>query len=352
MLHEINSIIEESGALPPLSREVIHTPLNYHKELSENLNVKLFIKREDRIDDIGSGNKLRKLSYIVADAIQKKSTVLVTVGSLPSNQCKAVASIACKNNLRAHVIYGGTHQVKPNAAHGNYFLTSLFKPDISWYEYSSWQDIEKYLLNIVKHEIKIGERPYIISSGASLWPGILGSIELGFEIAQQIRVNELNKIDIVAPAGSGGTCLGIHIAAEYLRLPWKIHGICIGEHSVTLRDKILEMKKKVSFRVSGLETSLNDFYLHNIALGHGYDKPTYQELEEMQDSFKKYNLILDPNYMLKTFIGMKKLIRSGHIGTNNPVLLVHTGGQIGIFDNNPLVKQWHREKFIDWINNK
>jgi 1-aminocyclopropane-1-carboxylate deaminase/D-cysteine desulfhydrase-like pyridoxal-dependent ACC family enzyme len=351
MSYEIESILQEWNILLPLKREIGVTPIEYHQKLSQDLDIQLFIKREDRIDDIGSGNKLRKLSYILPDALHKGATVLVTVGSVPSNQCKAVANIAHQNNLRAHVVYGGNKQSRPNVAYGNYFLTSLFEPTISWYEFSPWENIENNILEVIQKEIKMGENPYIVPSGASLWPGIMGSIELGLEIGAQLNVMNLDKVDIVLPAGSGGTCLGLHIAAEHLQLPWKVHGICIGEGSTTLHKKILEMKNDVKKRIFNLKSGLNELYLHDVAIGRGYDVPTKEELNEMQFAIKNYNLILDPNYMLKAYIGLKSLLKSGVLRKYTAVLLVHTGGQVGIFDNNSFLKEWHKNKFIKWLKN-
>src|SRR6266480_1885295 len=101
---EMEALIAQAGLPRPLEAGLIPTPLEYREDISRDLGVALFLKREDRIDDLGCGNKLRKLGYIFADAIQKRATVLVTAGSLPSNQCKAVAAFAARHNLRAHVI--------------------------------------------------------------------------------------------------------------------------------------------------------------------------------------------------------------------------------------------------------
>lgn len=325
------------------------TQLEYHTILSRDLNRKIFIKREDRIDDIGSGNKLRKLYYIIEDAKQKNSSVLVTVGSLPSNQCKAVAFVASLNNMKAHVVYGGNTQKRPKYAQGNYFLTSLFQPEITWHEHSHWQEIDKYLEAAVQSEINRNEKPYVIKSGASEWPGLLGSIELGIEIICQAKEMKIENLNIVSPAGSGGTCLGINIALEYLKLPWKVHGICIGEPADSLIEKLRKMKEEVANIIPAMDPSLKNLFLYDDAIGIEYDHPSPNELFEMRAALQKYQLIFDPNYMLKTFIGMKKLIQQSKLDPDIPILLIHTGGHIGIFDFNSHTNQWHHDQYKNWL---
>lgn len=344
MYTELARIITEGNVRQPLVH-ISSTALEFHEKLSKDLSANIFIKREDRIDDIGSGHKLRKLSYLVADAVAKQATVLVTVGSVPSNQCKAVAGIACQNNLRAHVIYGGTHQVRPAIVQGNYFLTSLFDPDITWYELCPWETIEQKLSEISDLECRNGAIPYIIYSGASTWPGMMGSIELGVELAYQVKTLGLSEVDLVVPAGSGGTCLGIQIVSERFALPWQIHGICIGEPSVVLKEKLLSIKYDVATRLSGIYSELKGLHLYDIALGKGYDQPQTQELHEMQLALKNYQLMLDPNYMLKTYSGMKQLLKQKKIRSQAAIILVHTGGQIGFFDASAGLAHWHKNHY-------
>ncbi len=346
MVKKFIAEILKTEKLNSLAEQYVSTPLEYHSRVSQDFQAEIYIKREDRIDDFGCGNKLRKLSYIIPHAIEMNSTILITAGSLPSNQCKAVAKLAQENNLRAHVVFGGDNQILPHAAHGNYLLTTLLEPTISWFENSPWKSISEKINIIAEEEKRKGERPYIIDSGASAWPGLLGSIELGFELAVQVKEKRLSISDIVVPAGSGGTCLGIKIAAEILQLPWRVFGICIGENAVAVKNRTLTLRKEAANYINyPIDKDDGLLIFTDFAIGKGYDKAEPEELNLMQKALREYQLILDPNYMLKTFIGLKKLLFHNQIKEKSGVVLVHTGGQFGLFDNGLRFSAWHQKRY-------
>lgn len=62
---------------------------------------KIWIKREDSNSGLaGGGNKIRKLAYVIPDALSKGATVLVTTGGQQSNHMRQVAAAAARAGLR------------------------------------------------------------------------------------------------------------------------------------------------------------------------------------------------------------------------------------------------------------
>ena len=280
---------------------------------------------------------------------KKKSDTLISVGSLPSNQCKAVAKVACENGLNCHLIYGGDKQAKPKMAQGNYLLTTLYNPKISWFEHSSWIKLSENLSKIFDDEKNNGHSPYIIESGGSAGLGMLGSIELGFEIISQLQNNNSKKYDVVCAAGSGGTAVGIQMAAEFLDFDLEVHGICIGENADKLSCKATKLKDD-TYKMLKLDSKLKkSINFYDCGLGIAYDTPSKEELETMQYAINKYGLIFDINYMVKTFIGMKYLIEKEKIRKNSTIILIHSGGQIGLFDNNDNMIEWYCKNNKDYV---
>ena len=331
----------------PVRMGVKPTRLEYRPDVGGDLNIELFLKREDQIDDFGCGNKLRKLSYIATDALMRNATVLVTAGSLPSNQCKAVSILAALQGLRAHLIYGGDKQARPAFASGNYLLTTLLEPTVTWLEFSPWQEIEIQLEKVAEKERTQGERPYIIPPGASAWPGLLGSIELGLELSQQLPDPNL-PTDVIAPAGSGGTCLGIQIAADRLRLPWRVFGICIGESGKVLIKHSAALREETERRLNMTHESSAELIFDDCGLGGGYDNPQQDEIETQQTVMIRYQLLFDLNYMIKAFMGMRSLISNGTILRGARVVFVHTGGQTEIMGGSAL-RDWYSKRYPSWV---
>lgn len=340
-----------SGSVPePVRLGKIPTPLEYHSALSRDLGVELFLKREDAIDDLGCGNKLRKLDYLVADALRQEATVLVTAGSLPSNQCKAVAAVAARHGLRAHVLYGGDRQARPDTPSGSYLLTALLGPSVSWLEYSPWAQIGTHLEAVLRQEQERGERPYLIAPGASAWPGLLGSIELGLELGGQIGEVEVAVADVVAPAGSGGTCLGLSIAARLLGLTWRVFAVLIGGTISGMEQLGVELCREAEQRIGRPEVLDCRVHHYDGASGLGYDRPRPEELDTMRDVAAKYGLLFDPNYMVKAFLGLRRLIQEGAIQRGAAVVLVHTGGQFGVFGVQPELRAWYRSRLSEYLS--
>lgn len=341
----INDLLDKTDYKSVQASAYGPVPLELANRLSKDIGRTIYIKREDMVDSFGCGNKLRKLHYIVESAKMQHIDTLISIGSLPSNQCKAVAKVATQNGMRAHLIYGGDKQHKPVMAQGSYLITTLFNPEISWFEYSSWVTLEEQLTCIFEQEKEKGYNPCIIKSGASNWPGILGSIELGIELAQQLLQQNIHKADIICAAGSGGTAVGLQIVSEIFGLDYKIHGMCIGEPSANLYPKCQKLKEECYRFLKISPPSPVDLELYDFGLGAGYDTPTPEELNTMRRVILDYGLILDHNYMLKTFIGMKKLLQDKWLRADSALVLLHSGGQTGLFDGNAEMQKWYCQEY-------
>lgn len=336
--------ILQGSAVPRLPLVDGPTPLEQRDDIGSDLGIRVFLKREDKADDLGCGHKLRKLSYLMADALALGSDVLVTAGSLPSNQCKAVAAWAPRHNLRAHLVFGGDHQYRPPVAHGNYLLTSLLLATVTWHERSPWSSIDRLLGEAAEAERRNGSCPYVIGSGASQWPGLLGSVELGFEMAAQLDAKDVDSCHLVAVAGSGGTCLGLAIAAGVLGRSWAVTGVCVAEGAAQVMQRCRAMQADFARR-TGLAVPIEGILdFTEAARGNGYDLPTPQELEAVAMAVRRYGLLLDPNYMIKAYLGLRSLVASSLLRADSAVL-IHSGGQFGVFDSGGAWVRWHRSTY-------
>ena len=83
-------------AAPPARLELAlaPTPILKLDRLSRRLGVELHVKRDDLTGLLESGNKVRKLEFLVGEALQQGADTLVTCGTLQSNGCRAVAAVA------------------------------------------------------------------------------------------------------------------------------------------------------------------------------------------------------------------------------------------------------------------
>jgi 1-aminocyclopropane-1-carboxylate deaminase/D-cysteine desulfhydrase-like pyridoxal-dependent ACC family enzyme len=106
------------------------TPLEDLKTLSAKLGgPRLLIKRDDQTGLALGGNKVRKLEFLVADAVAQNADTLVTLGAAQSNHCRQTAAAAAARGLHCELILNGKKRELPQ---GNLFLDELFGAKIHW----------------------------------------------------------------------------------------------------------------------------------------------------------------------------------------------------------------------------
>ena len=133
-----------------LSIANLPTPVHYLPRLSEEFGVELFVKRDDLTESVASGNKIRKLEYVLYDAMAQGADTLVTCGGVQSNHCRAVAWIAAKMGLDCVLLLRGEH---PGFLQGNLLLDSLLGAKFRFFSHKEFKNI-KEIQNNVCLEIK------------------------------------------------------------------------------------------------------------------------------------------------------------------------------------------------------
>src|SRR5499426_4605524 len=105
------------------------TPIMKLERVSRRLGVELYMKRDDLTGMLESGNKVRKLEFLVADALDQGADTLITCGTLQSNCCRAVAAVSARLGLSAVLAVKGE---RPAAYDGNLLLDRLLGADVRY----------------------------------------------------------------------------------------------------------------------------------------------------------------------------------------------------------------------------
>jgi D-cysteine desulfhydrase len=301
------------------------TPIQFMPRLSDELGVKLYIKRDDLTESIGSGNKIRKLEYLLHDAVQKKADTLVSCGGIQSNHCRAVAWTAAKTGLSCVLALRGE---KPAHIEGNLLLDRILGADARFFPIQDFQDISAVENKVMRALIQNGKRPYWIPMGGSNATGTLGYMRM----MQEVATFPVFFDDLYLALGSGGTFAGAWLGCRHARLQAWIHGIAVCDDTAYFMGEISRIQRefqdwygmKVDFQ--GADQFIDDRHV-----GIGYALNTAPELEQLVRFACLEGLVLDPVYTLKAFLGMVDHIRSGMIEKGRNVLFVHTGGHSGLF---------------------
>src|ERR671918_687469 len=119
-----DSALELFANIPRFRLVNLNTPIEPLNRLRRAIPgaPQLWIKRDDLTGYLGGGNKLRKLEYVMADALLLGATTIVTTGSITSNLARTTAMIARRLGLKCELILSGGD---PRLAHANWRVSEL-----------------------------------------------------------------------------------------------------------------------------------------------------------------------------------------------------------------------------------
>src|SRR3990172_6683571 len=293
-----------SAGAPPIPRvELTHapTPLLKLERLSQELGVELWVKRDALTGLLESGNKVRKLEFLVGEAFAQSADTLITCGTLQSNCCRTVAAVAARLGLRAIVALKGA---PPAEYDGNLLLDRLVGAEVRFCSDAEWDTIDEILEELAVRVRRRGGTPYVIPESGATVAGALGYVACGEEIAQQVRHGAPEFDTIAITAFSGGSQAGLLMAKQLYGLRARIVGVPIAWDAARVRDYvagiIAEARRRYGLPVEvPAEIRLLDGYQ-----GAGRAEVRSEELETVVRVARTEGLVLDPVYTAKAFHGL------------------------------------------------
>ncbi|KAK6249867.1 hypothetical protein SCA6_003872 [Theobroma cacao] len=327
-----------------------HLPTPIHKWNLPNLpqNTEVWLKRDDLSGMQLSGNKVRKLEFLMAEAVAQGADCIITIGGIQSNHCRATAVAAKYLNLDCYLILRTSKALvdQDPGLTGNLLVERFVGAHIQLISKEEYARIGSVALtNVLKEKLlKEGRRPYVIPVGGSNSLGTWGYIEAMREIEQQlqIRSNGVKFDDIVVACGSGGTIAGLSLGSWLGELKAKVHAFCVCDDPDYFYDFVQGL-------VDGLQAGVDSRDIVSIinAKGLGYAINTSEELKFVKEIAAATGVVLDPVYSGKAAYGMMKdMAENPKNWEGRKVLFIHTGGLLGLFDKvdqmSSLVGNWQR----------
>ena len=305
------------------------TPIEYLDNISNHLNgPQIYIKRDDCTGLATGGNKTRKLEYLIPDALNKKSTLIVTVGAVQSNHARQTAAVCAKLGLKCLIILEQRLKKAPEvySKSGNVFLNKLFGAEIIFCPIE--ENIENFANEIMKKRLVLGERPYFIPVGGSNEIGELGYVECMREILQDKK--QYNFTHIVLASGSGGTHSGSVVGLTYYKSNINIIGISVKDKKLDQEEKVFKLAKNCCDYIQSNYPKREDIIVFDDYVGEGYGIPTEGMKAALKLMAKKEAILLDPVYSGKSFNGLIDLIKKKYFKDNDKILFIHTGGAVSL----------------------
>lgn len=309
------------------------TPIESLPRLSKELGgkVHLYAKREDCNSGLAmGGNKLRKLEYIIPDAIAAGADTLVSIGGVQSNHTRMVAAAAAKIGMKCVVIQEKwvPHYDAVYDRVGNILMTRLMGADSRLVEDGFDIGIRKSWEDAIQSVKDKGGKPYPIPAGASVHKfGGLGYVGFAEEVAKQESELGFEFDYIVVCVVTGSTQAGMIVGFAAKNRAERVIGIDASGTVVQTRAQVRQIVDNTAELVN-LGRIIRD---EEIIIMPDYAYPAYgvpstETNEAIRLAARTEAMITDPVYEGKSMQGLIDLTRKGFFPDGSRVLYVHLGG--------------------------
>jgi L-cysteate sulfo-lyase len=308
------------------------TPLEPMRRLSAHLvGPRLWVKREDRTGVGFGGNKLRKLDYVLAEALSAGADTLVSGGVVQSNSQRQVAAAAAKLGLACHLAVYHGRLAPPTAEYatsGNVLLNRLFGAtlhDVPW-----TGDRNSAIGELAASLACAGRRPYVVPYGVSDGLGALAYASAVVEIARQSAELGFAPAAIVHASGSAGTQAGLVLGGAMTLPSTRIVGIDIDAEPGRVRADVVTHGRAAA---ALLDMRFDEARVEVVAghAGPAYGVPHFATLEAIKLAGRLEALVLDPVYSGKGLAGLIAMIGEKRWSKDEDVVFIHTGGEPALF---------------------
>jgi D-cysteine desulfhydrase family pyridoxal phosphate-dependent enzyme len=317
------------------------TPLEECPRLSVALGgPHLWVKRDD-LTELGlGGNKVRKLEYLLGEAIGQGADTVVTTGALQSNHARLTAAACRRLGLEVVLVLvdkagavaaaGAAGAVAAEPARGNLLLDRLYGARVVVIDDDSDPAIVAAMDEVASDLSRRGRRPYLIPVGGSNPLGTLGYVAAALEIAGQAQSEGVAFDHLFVATGSCGTQAGLHLGAALYLPGTQVHGVTISRGAGAQMARVDALAAETAALLGLRGNPSPPAVVHDGYVGDGYAVPTRDGWEAILLAGRTEGLVLDPVYTGKALSGLIGLSRGGILETTGNVLFVHTGGAPGL----------------------
>ena len=309
------------------------SPVHPLERLSDHLGgARIWAKREDCNSGLAyGGNKMRKLEYIVPDALARGADTLVSIGGYQSNHTRQVAAVAARLGMKARLVQERWVDWPDvvNDKVGNILLSRIMGADVRLDSAGFGIGIKDSWEGALEEVRAAGGVPYGIPAGASEHPlGGLGFANWAYEVQRQEQELGVFFDTIVVCTVTGSTHAGMIAGFADQDRPRRVLGI---DASATL-DRTCEQVARIARNTAeliGLGRSLRDDEITVLEgwAGDRYGIPVQSTIDAIRLTAGLEGMIIDPVYEGKSMAGLIDLVRRRDISPKSTVLYAHLGGQ-------------------------
>lgn len=314
---------------------LLPTPFQRMENLERELDCPgLYIKRDD-LTDVGlSGNKIRKLEYLVQEAIDQGCNTLLTYGGPQTNHGRLTVAAAVRNRMKSVLVLSGE---KPEYCSGNLVLDRMMGADL---RFTTGDTAELAKQVIAEYEAK-GDRVFEIPLGGSTEEGALGYFYMAKELMDQMDQMGVHPKYVVTGSGSQGTFCGLWLGARYFGAGFQVIPVAVNPNPPFKEEQAADLINRISRKYElGITCKPSDLEIRirrgDVCYsGLGYNVPDAGTREAMRLLARTEAIFTDPCYTGKIFHGFVDMAQ--HVFPRDAgVVFIHTGGIPGIWSREHL----------------
>lgn len=340
MLHKIEMLRELLDTRPKASLGFFPTPLHRLNRMSNELGVNLFLKRDDFSGrNLFGGNKIRKLEYLIGEAIAHRAEYIITYGATQSNHAMQTVT-ACRVSGLKPILY--LVAVIPTDEHdirSNLLLDKIMDAEIHIVHRKpgeSEEEAESRSFQMAKERKECleaeGHKCFDIPMGGASPVGSLAFTEGFLELTEQ-----MNELGITADycfhaTGTGGTLAGLALGCKCIDSKTCIVSINVSKKDDTYPSKIASLANQCGY-VLGVSAIVRkgDLNIDPNYYAPGYEIPNKAANDAIRYLAQTEGILTDPVYTGKAFAGMLDYIRTNKVEQGSNIVFWHTGGATALF---------------------
>lgn len=271
-------------------------------------NKQIFVKRDDDIHPIISGNKWRKIKFQLINALENNTQHIISFGGGFSNHLHALGYCCQKLNIKFTAIVRGDYSQNLSP-----MLQDLitWQANIRYVNKLTYQARTSSYLHTLQSEFP---QALIVPEGGSSQFALQGVGEIISELTQEYDY-------VIAPVASGGTLAGLIQEVSKQSLSTKVIGMGVLKGPGYLEDLVNDLLPNES-------TRSNWHINHDFHFG-GYAKKNAELIQYCEQFYQQHSIEVEPIYSGKLFYGIETLVQKKYFAKNSRILALHTGGLQG-----------------------
>lgn len=318
-----------TGGLPALPRvpllAVDATPLQPAPRLSAELDVEVWLKRDD-LTGLGlGGNKVRGLEFALGEAELRGADCLVT-GSGPQSNWAMLAALAARvRGLDAHLVHYGP----PAPVQGNRRLSAIAGAEVVFTGDPDRETVDAAIEHRAERLRAEGRRPYVLPRGGATPLGAVGYVQATLELTAQLQRERLAPEGLWLATGSCATQAGLVAGVRWLGLDLQVVGVTVSRPRAECEQRVAELADGALARLGVAAGTDSPVRILDGWLGPGYGRASAAGRAATALLARTEGVFLDPVFGAKAMAALVDACRQGRVA--GPVVFVVTGGAPTLF---------------------